>query len=130
MITPQIRSTIQTLKAQGHSLRHISQLLKLSRNTVRRCLAEEHEPVGEAPVVAPGVLLNLKSALTRANGNAVRAQELLAAEYELEVPYSTLTRWARESGLREPPGAAANTTSRPAARCSMTLRHTASPLIA
>ena len=29
--------------------------------------------------------------------------ELLAAEYEREVSYSTLTRWVREAGLRAPP---------------------------
>jgi len=32
-----------------------------------------------------------------------RAQQLLAHERDLEVPYSTLTRWIREAGLRHPP---------------------------
>ena len=44
----------------------------------------------------------LQSAFERAQGNVVRAQQLLAAEYDLEVSYSTLTRWVREAGLRAP----------------------------
>jgi transposase len=34
----EIRNSVRVLKAQGHSLREISRLLKLSRNTVRRIL--------------------------------------------------------------------------------------------
>ncbi len=45
----------------------------------------------------------LKSAFERAQGNVVRVQQLLAAEYDLAVSYSTLTRWVREAGLRTPP---------------------------
>ncbi len=45
----------------------------------------------------------LKSAFERAQGNVSRMGELLAAEYEMEVSYSTLTRWVREAGLRAPP---------------------------
>lgn len=45
----------------------------------------------------------LKSAFERAQGNVVRVQQLLAAEYDLAVSYSTLTRWVREAGLRSPP---------------------------
>jgi hypothetical protein len=39
----------------------------------------------------------------RARGNVARVQQLLAAENDLRVPYSTLTRWIREAGLRRPP---------------------------
>ena len=37
MTPSEIRSAVCTLRAQGHSLREISRLLALSRNTVRRC---------------------------------------------------------------------------------------------
>ncbi len=45
----------------------------------------------------------LKSAFERAKGNVVRVGQLLAAEYDLNISYSTLTRWVREAGLRSPP---------------------------
>jgi len=38
MILSEIRDSVRVLKAQGYSLRKISRLLKLSRNTVRRIL--------------------------------------------------------------------------------------------
>lgn len=47
-------------------------------------------------------LAYLQSAFERAQGNVVRVQQLLAAEYDLSVSYSTLTRWVREAGLRAP----------------------------
>jgi len=48
-------------------------------------------------------LAYLKSAFERAQGNVVRVQQLLGAEYDLKVSYSTLTRWVREARLRTPP---------------------------
>jgi transposase len=96
-----IRDAVRTLQAQGQSLREISRGLKLSRNTVRRILrtptpaAQERQGLGVT-------LAYLKSAFERAQGNVVRVGQLLAAEYDLIVSYSTLTRWVREAGLRSP----------------------------
>ena len=76
-------------------------MLKLSRNTVRRLLRPGPEQ-DDAPTRAiPAV--SLTSAFTRAQGNVSRMGELLAAEYEMDISYSTLTRWVREAGLRAPP---------------------------
>ncbi len=61
---------------------------------------------GEAaasPPCEPQTLARLEDAFARAGGNVVRVQQLLAAENDLQVPYSTLTRWIREAGLRSPP---------------------------
>jgi hypothetical protein len=55
----------------------------------------------------------LKSAFERAQGNVVRVAELLAAEYDLSVSYSTLTRWVRDAGLRLLPGRAGEYTFAP-----------------
>lgn len=55
----------------------------------------------------------LKSAFERAQGNVVRVGELLAAEYEMNVSYSTLTRWVREAGLRAAPQRAGEYTFAP-----------------
>jgi transposase len=105
MIPNQIRDAVRTLQIQGQSLREISRGLKLSRNTVRRILrtpapaAQEQQCLGITSAY-------LKSAFERAQGNVVRVQQLLAAEYDVKVSYSTLTRWVREAGLRSPPARA------------------------
>lgn len=76
-------------------------MLNLSRNTVRRILkpAPDTEDVTALPLPAA----YLKSAFERAQGNVSRMSELIAAEYDRPVSYSTLTRWVREAGLRAPP---------------------------
>jgi transposase len=105
MISPEICSSVHVLKAQGHSLHEISRLLHLARNTVRRIL---HRPPPEAPAepgVAPEVAARrerIATAFTRARGNAVRAQQLLAEE-GIEMAYSSLTRWIRHAELRAAP---------------------------
>ena len=99
----EIRSSVRVLKAQGHSLREISRLLKLSRNTVRRILrAHDRETAASSPCDAQ-TLSRLEDAFMRAVGNVVRVQQLLAEENDLHISYSTLTRWIREAGLRSPP---------------------------
>ncbi len=90
------------MQAQGHSLREISRLLALSRNTVRRILRAPAGSVAETPPCDEATLGKLKAAFARARGNVVRVRELLAGD-GLEVSYSTLTRWVREADLRGPP---------------------------
>jgi len=77
--------------------------LKLSRNTVRRILREhEREAAVSSPCDAQ-TLAALEDTFRRARGNVVRVQQLLASENDLHISYSTLTRWIREVGLRNPP---------------------------
>jgi transposase len=102
MTPTEIRNTVHTLQAQGHSLREISRLLALSRNTVRRILRQPGRTVDQAAPCDEATLARLKAAFERARGNVVRVQELLADD-GLDVRYSTLTRWVREAGLRAPP---------------------------
>ena len=103
-MTPnEIRAAVRGLQTQGHSLREISRLLAMSRNTVRRILREPAgDAGGEPPPFDEATLIRLKAAFARARGNVVRVRELLADE-GLEVPYSTLTRWVRDADLRGPP---------------------------
>jgi len=96
-----IRDAVRTLQTQGQSLREISRVLKLSRNTVRRILRASAAGAAQPPLSAQA-LAQLHSAFGRAQGNVVRVQQLLGAEYDLDVSYSTLTRWVREAGLRAP----------------------------
>jgi transposase len=99
----EIRNSVRVLKDQGHSLREISRVLRLSRNTVRRILrAHERQAAASLPCAAQ-TLAKLEDAFSRARGNVVRVQQLLADENDLQVSYSTLTRWIREAGLRSPP---------------------------
>ena len=102
MTLTEIRNAVCTLQANGHSLREISRSLALSRNTVRRILRQPDRTVDEAAPCDEATLVRLKAAFERARGNVVRVQELLADD-GLQVRYSTLTRWAREAGLRSPP---------------------------
>ena len=105
-MTPnQIRDAVRTLRTQGQSLREISRGLKLSRNTVRRILRTA-SPAAQERQCLGVTLAYLKSAFERAQGNVVRVQQLLTAEYDLTVSYSTLTRWVREAGLRCAPARA------------------------
>jgi transposase len=102
MIPIEIRNSVQTLQAQGHRLREISRLLKLSRNTVRRVL-RGCESAAPQPPMPEQTRAQLHAAFERAGGNVVRAQQLLAEEHGSELAYSTLTRWVRVAGLRAPP---------------------------
>ena len=102
MTPTELRDTVRTLRAQGHSLREISRLLALSRNTARRVLRQPDRGADEAAPCDEATLANLTAAFARARGNVVRVQELLADD-GLDTSYSTLTRWVREAGLRAPP---------------------------
>ena len=131
MTPSEIRQTVRTLAAQGKGLREISRLLALSRNTVRRILRAPETAAAAAPPCDEEALAKLKAAFARARGNVVRVQELLADD-DVDVAYSTLTRWVREAGLRRPPRrptdkpwAEGPRTSSPARRCSTTPRRIA-----
>ena len=102
MTPTEISAAVRTLQAQGHSLREISRLLALSRNTVRRILREPDGNVAEPAPCDEATLVRMKVAFEQARGNVVRVRELLADD-GLEVSYSSLTRWVREAGLRSPP---------------------------
>jgi hypothetical protein len=68
---------------------------------VRRILRVP-DAAAPSPVAGPPPAI-LEDAFARARGNVARVQQLLANESDLKVPYSTLTRWIRDAGLRHPP---------------------------
>ena len=90
------------MRAQGRSLHEITRLLRLSRNTVRRILRAPATPrvAGSAQAA---VQQRLEDVYARAQGNAVRMAQILASEYDMQLPYSTLTRWVRQAELRAAP---------------------------
>jgi transposase len=103
MIHEEICTAVRAMQAQGHRLREISRALKLSRNTVRRILRARQAAQTEYAPCDAQTLVWVQSCFQRAGANVVRVRELLREEHELEVGYSTLTRWVREAGLRAAP---------------------------
>ena len=99
----QTRASILGLQQAGTSLREISRLLHLSRNTVRRILRQPACGAAHTGTLEPQVHQRLTDAYARAQGNAVRMGQILAEEHDLHAPYSTLTRWVRQAELRTPP---------------------------
>jgi transposase len=102
MIAPEIREAILALKAKGTPVRKIARLLKLSRNTVRQAIRQPPSKGLAEPEIPAHILPLLQETFTLCEGNVVRVQEVLAADHELAIPYSTLTRWVREADLRGP----------------------------
>ena len=103
IMTPlEIRQSVRTLQAQGHSLREIGRLLRLSRNTVRRILrATPPVPAAPCPPADAGAGCKPPS-----NGHAATSYGCSSCSpmsTDLNVAYSTLTRWVRQAGLRTPP---------------------------
>jgi transposase len=97
------RQTIITLHQSGKSCRHISKLLSISRNTVKKVLAEGMEPPKqEHDRHTDGLAPIIKAIFDRVGGNVVRVQEILKSEYNESVAYSTLTRMARVFNMRQP----------------------------
>ena len=98
-----IRASVLTLHQQNTGLREISRVLHLSRNTVRGILREPQSAVNAPKADNEATQQQLTEVYARAKGNAVRMAQILADEYKLHPPYSTLTRWVRQAELRQPP---------------------------
>jgi transposase len=103
MIPQENQQAIWSLYQQGVPIRQISQILKLSRITVRRVIRGKGQkrPQRESPYAEISPLL--REIFSRSQGNVVRIQEILESEYGRTVPYSTLTRIVRDLDLREDP---------------------------
>ena len=86
-MTPiEIRNSVFTLHQQGASLREMSRLLGLSRNTVRRILREPAVATARVAALDEATQQRLKAVYERAKGNAVRMGQILGAEYDQWLP--------------------------------------------
>src|SRR5579872_5259968 len=102
MIDKMTRQTIITLHKSGKSCRHISELLSISRNTIKKILSEGEEPSKqERDKQANDLIPIIKTIFERVDGNVIRVQEILKSDYDEEVAYSTLTRITRDINLRK-----------------------------
>jgi transposase len=104
MITADKRKAVFLLHQEGMPIREISRGLKLSRNAVRRIIAQAGQIPGEvarrpAQVIAPDLLRQLHE---ECRGYAQRMAEKLREEHGIAIKYSTLTRRLRELGIGTP----------------------------
>jgi transposase len=82
-------------------IRQISRTLNISRKTVRKVVQGKHEERRGPSTAFENELPLIKQTFLQCRGNVVRVQEILA-DRGISIGYSTLTRLAREQGLREP----------------------------
>ena len=103
MIDADKRKAVFLLHQEGVSIRQISRQLRLSRNAVRRIIAQS----GKMPESIRRPVLNLDPELLRqlhqeCHGYAQRMMEKLREEHGITVKYSTLTRHLRDLGICAP----------------------------
>jgi len=101
MITQDTKQAILSLYQKGTQIRQISQVLKISRNTIRRVIRGkwQERPQRQSPYEELSPII--QELFKRSESNAARVQEILQSEYGHTVPYSTLTRIVRDLDLRE-----------------------------
>jgi len=101
MITQEMKQALLSLFQRGVQIRQISQILKISRNTIRRVIRGkwQERPQRQSPYEELSPII--REIFKRSEGNGVRIQEILESEYGRTVPYSTLTRIVRDLDLRE-----------------------------
>lgn len=104
MIAADKRNAIFLLHQEGMSAREISLRLHLSRNTVRRVIAEEGRPPQRASKSPPASLDPdlLRHLYGQCGGYLQRVHEKLREEHGVQIKYSTLTRWMRQLGISLP----------------------------
>ena len=90
MTPTEICNAVRTLQAQARSVREISRLLKLSRNTVRRILRPPL-PAAVEPLSHGITLAHLQSVFERAQGNVARV--FSKSEMSLSVRRSGRLSW-------------------------------------
>jgi transposase len=107
MLTGDLRLTVLTMKRRGMGIRAIARAVKVSRNTVRDILRHLQPPAPSAPR-PPGVVeenprleLIIRLLFKECEGSALRVAERLKAEHQIDLGYSTLTRYLRDLRLRQ-----------------------------
>lgn len=105
MIAADKRKAVFLLHQEGMSAREISRRLHLSRNSVRRVIAQEGRPLPRASTTLPATLDPelLRQLYEQCGGYLQRVYEKLREEHGVPITYSTLTRWMRKLGLSLPP---------------------------
>jgi transposase len=103
MITADKRKAVFLLHQEGVAKRAIARQLRLSRNVVRRIIAQSGQM--PPPLRPPRVVLEpdrLRQLHQECEGYAQRMMEKLREEHGIPVKYSTLTRHLRDLGIIGP----------------------------
>ena len=100
MIAADKRKSIFLLHDEGMSARDIARHLHVSRNSVRKIIAQ----AGQMPKVIRAVKLSIDFELLRqlhreCQGRIQRIHEKLQEEHHISIPYATLTRRLRQLGI-------------------------------
>jgi hypothetical protein len=101
MITKESQQAIISLRQRGVDIRRISDILKISRTTVKRVLRGEWQDTLQRQSSYEDISDIVREAFASTEGNVVRIQEILESKYDRKVPYSTLTRIVRDLDLRQ-----------------------------
>src|SRR3972149_4087836 len=101
MIAQETKEAILSLYQRGVQIRQISQILKISRNTIRRVIRGKWQERPQRPSPYEKLSPIVHEVFKRSEGNVVRVQEILQSEYGHTVPYSTLTPIVGDLDLRE-----------------------------
>jgi len=108
MLDNDLRQVVRTLNQRGNGIKAIAKTLGISRNTVRRILRTSTESHSAGPYVpdaamgAPRLELIVRLLFKECQGSALIIAERLAKDYQIAMGYSTLTRYLRALGLRQP----------------------------
>ena len=91
------------LHAQGHSLRKIAKDVQVSRHSVREVIRSGQAQV---PAIVRDHPLDphleaVRELYTKCEGNLVRVQEELYLRHEIQIAYSSLTRFCRRHLISE-----------------------------
>jgi transposase len=103
-----IQAAARTLNQRGLSIRAVARALHVSRNAVRNALRgnSTSQPAGPRPpeiaVSHPRVEIFVRLLFKECDGSAQRIQECLEEQHGITMGYSTLTRYLRNLGLRQP----------------------------
>ncbi|NDH68593.1 MAG: transposase [Gammaproteobacteria bacterium] len=105
MHEPPIAPMVKQLLLVGKSIREITRILKISRNTVRKWLRQETIPESEDPLFKnekeQELVQLIRSLLPSCRGNLVRVHEILTNEHQQNLAYSSLTYLVRKYQLKE-----------------------------
>ena len=104
MLDEKIRATILTLSKEGHGIRPIARMLRVSRNTVRNVLANGSSdvPALERSEKAEPYHDDILQLVQECKGNLVRVHEELEAQ-GASVSYPALTAYCRRHEIGHEP---------------------------
>lgn len=91
MIKPAYRQIILEMVNKGVSLREISRILKVSRNTVRNVIKKGEAPESVRKTKYIENIPVIRDLFRECRGNIVRVHEELESRHGITIPYQTLT---------------------------------------